>query len=454
MKQTYSLKEKAGNFMHILIPILITQLSLTATGFFDTVMSGQASQNDLAGVAIGANIWHPIFAGLNGLLIGITPILAQLNGAGRKDDMQFVVVQGIYFAIVLAFGLIVGGCFIVEPILNLMRLEEAVSSIALHFLTALAIGFLPLFISSVLRNFMDSLGYTHVTMIITLCALPINICLNYLLIFGKFGFPQLGGVGAGYASAITYWCIALLSIIVVSSLKPFKDYNIFCRLFPVSIKAWKAQLILGIPIGFSIFCEVSIFGIVALLMAEFGTAIIAAHQAAINFASLIYMVPLSIGMAQTIVVGFEVGAKRFRDARQYSFLGIGIAILIAVCFAAVLLLWKEQVAGLYTKDPNLLQLTQNFLGYAIFFQLSDAIAAPIQGVLRGYKDVKVTFWLAVMSYWLIGMPTGYVLAKSSSLGPYGYWVGFITGLAVGAIALFMRLLRVQRKMVVIAAKAE
>lgn len=446
MQQTYSLKEKSWNFLHVLLPILITQLSLTATGFFDTVMSGQASQIDLAGVAIGANIWHPVFAGLNGVLIGITPILAQLNGAGRSSEMQFVVVQGIYFAVVLAVGLIAAGSFILEPVLQLMRLEESVSNIALHFLMALSIGFLPLFVSSVLRNFMDSLGYTQVTMVITLSALPINIGLNYLLIFGKFGFPQLGGVGAGYASAITYWCIALLSITAVYYLRPFKDYNIFRRFFPLSIKAWKSQLLLGLPIGFAIFCEVSIFGVVALLMTEFGTAIIAAHQAAINFASLIYMVPLSIGMAQTIVVGFEVGAKRYRDARQYSYLGIGIAIAVALCFAVVLLLWKEQVAGLYTKDPTLLQLTQSFLAYAIFFQLSDAIAAPIQGVLRGYKDVKVTFWLAVMSYWMIGMPVGFILAKYSSFGPYGYWIGFIAGLAVGAVALFLRLIRLQRKM--------
>lgn len=445
MQQIYSLREKAKNFLQILLPILITQLSLTATGFFDTVMSGQASQNDLAGVAIGANVWLPVFAGLNGIIIGITPILAQFNGAGRKADMQFVVVQGIYFAAVLALALTIGGSLIVEPMLRIMQLEPSVNSIAYQFLKALSFGFFPLFVSAVLRNFIDALGYTHVTMIITLCALPINIGLNYLLIFGKFGFPLLGGVGAGYASAITYWCVALISIAVVYSRTPFKDYNIFNKVFHLSLRAWRDQLILGIPIGFAIFCEVSIFGVVALLMADFGTAIIAAHQAAINFASLIYMVPLSIGMAQTIVVGFEVGAKRYADARQYSYLGIGIAVIVASFFAVILFFYNKQIAGLYTTDPGLLQLTQSFLIYAIFFQLSDAIAAPIQGVLRGYKDVKVTFWLAVMSYWVIGMPTGYVLANYSTFGPYGYWIGFIAGLGVGAVALFIRLLRVQRK---------
>jgi MATE family multidrug resistance protein len=201
----------------------------------------------------------------------------------------------------------------------------------------------------------------------------------------------------------------------------------------------------GLPIGLSIFCEVSIFGVVALLMAEYGTAVIAAHQAAINFASLVYMVPLSIGMTLTIVVGFEVGARRYSDAREYSKLGIAIAIMIAVFFAIGLSAFNSQIAGLYTQEKEVLELIQNFLVYAVFFQLSDALAAPIQGALRGYKDVKVTLLMAILSYWGIGMPIGYFLAKFTALQAYGYWIGFIAGLAVGATVLLVRLIRLQQK---------
>ncbi|MDF2501258.1 MAG: norM [Anaerosporomusa subterranea] len=444
MKKASLLSEKVRQFLNILLPILITQLSLGATSFFDTVMSGNASQNDLAGVAIGANLWMPIFTGVNGVLVGITPILAQLHGAGKKETMPIIVMQGIYLAVVLTLLLLICGPLILTQIFAVMRLESSVRDIAYQFLAALSLGMFPLFVSAVLRNFIDALGYTRVTMIIALCALPINIVLNYLLIFGNFGFPRLGGAGAGYASAVTYWCILFISLLVVHRTKPFKDYRIFNRLYGVSLIIWKELLIVGIPIGFSIFCEVSIFGVVALLMAEFGTEIIAAHQAAINFASLIYIMPLSIGMALTIVIGFEVGAKRYEDARQYSLLGVGIAIAVALFFAGGLSLFSHQIAGLYTNSPIVLQLIQSFLAYAVLFQLSDAFAAPIQGALRGYKDVKVTLIMAIVSYWIIGMPTGYILAKYNT-SPYGYWIGLITGLAVGAIVLSVRLIRLQKK---------
>lgn len=446
MQQTFTLTAKMREFVIILVPILITQLSLTATGFFDTVMSGNAGYYDLAGVAIGANLWMPVYTGLTGVLIGITPVLSQLNGAARHGDMPFIVVQGMYLAAALTLLLVIAGWALLSPLLAFGKLDAEVHRIAHDFLAAISIGFLPLFLSAVLRNFIDSLGYTRVTMVITLCALPINILLNYLLIFGQFGFPRLGGVGAGYASAITYWCVLVITVAVVHCREPFRQYRIFGNLFDISLSAWKELLKVGAPIGFAIFCEVSIFAAVALLMADFGTAVIAAHQAAINFASLIYMVPLSIGMALTIVIGFEVGAQRTQHAKQYSYLGIGIALAIASVTGIGLFTYNEQVARLYTNNQEVLGLTRNFLMYAIFFQLSDAIAAPIQGALRGYKDVKMTLVMALVSYWVIGAPTGYLLAKYSNSGPYGYWIGLITGLAVGAAVLSARLVRLQNKM--------
>ncbi len=445
MIQTFSYKQKIKVFFNILLPILITQIGLFAMNFFDVMMSGRASANDLAGVAIGSSLWVPVFTGLSGILLAITPIVAQLIGSKTTKEIPFTVIQGIYLSIFIAVLVMVVGAFIINSLLNFMKLESEVQYIALHYLIGLAFGILPLFVYTVLRAFMDALAQTRVTMIITLMALPINAVFNYLLIFGKFGFPQLGGIGAGYATAITYWCITLFSVFIIHKQQPFRDYRIFRVLHRVSLRSWKTILKIGVPIGFAIFFETSIFAAVTLLMSSFNTVTIASHQAALNFASFLYMIPLGVSMALTIVVGHEVGAKRIKDARQYSMLGISIAVFISMISSAIIFIFKEQVASLYTTDPAVLLLTQQFLIYAIFFQLSDAIQAPIQGALRGYKDVNATLYMSFISYWIIGLPIGYTLATFTTLGAFGYWIGLISGLAAGATCLSIRLKIVQKQ---------
>ena len=255
----------------------------------------------------------------------------------------------------------------------------------------------------------------------------------------------MGGIGTGYATAITYWVILGFALFVVIKLAPFRPFQLFRTLYSVQFKTWKEILKIGLPIGFAMFFETSIFAAVTLLMSEYNTITIASHQAAMNFASYLYMIPLSISMALTIVVGFEVGAKRFKDAKIYSYLGISFAIVMASITSVLLYFLRESVAGLYTNDLQVLELTTHFLLYAILFQLSDACGAPIQGALRGYKDVNATFIVALISYWLIGLPAGFLLAKYTSLAAFGYWIGLIIGLAVGAIMLFGRLFIIQAK---------
>lgn len=445
MNQTFNLKEKNKLFFQILFPILVTQIGLNLMNFVDTMMSGRAGAYDLAGVAIGSSLWVPVYTGLTGILLAITPIIAQYVGAKQRDKVPYSVMQGVYISVVIALVVTVIGGFLLNPILDLMKLESEVREIAKEYLIGLSFGIVPLFIYSVLRSFIDALGHTRVTMIITLSSLPINVIFNYLLIFGKFGFPELGGAGAGYATAITYWLIVVLSIWIILSRTPFSEYRVFGKLYSVSFSSWGEILKLGLPIGFAIFFETSIFSAVTLLMSEFSTITIAAHQVAINFSTLLYMIPLSISMALTIVVGYEIGAKRFNDAKQYSLLGICIAVVMALVCASIIIVLQEPIAKMYSTDTAVIELTTQFLIYAIFFQLSDAIAAPIQGALRGYKDVNTTFVMTLISYWVIGLPVGYALANFTTLGAFGYWIGLIVGLAAGAITLSGRLLSVQRK---------
>ncbi|WP_106766319.1 MATE family efflux transporter [Paenibacillus faecalis] len=444
MNVTVTTRQKLKQFAVILLPILITQLALSAITFFDTNMSGKFSSTDLAGVAIATSIWVPVQTGLSGILLGLTPIVSQFMGARKDNKVAYQVIQALWLSVFLALAVLAIGYLIVPSILNAMTLEPAVRDIALRYLLAISVGIIPLFGYMVLRSFIDGLGQTRMSMVITLISLPLNVAMNALFIYGYLGFPRLGGVGAGVASAITYWIVFFIAIIIVQKMHPFSSFQVFRNIPGISLGSWKNHLKIGVPIGFSIFFESAVFAAVTLLMSNFDTITIAAHQAAMNFSTTLYMVPLSICMSLTILIGFEAGSGRMQDAKQYAKLGIGLAVLLSLVTALILLVFGRQVAGLYSNEPDVIGLTQKFLIFAIFFQISDAIATPTQGALRGYKDVNVAFVLAFLSFWVIGLPVGYVLANFTSFGAFGYWIGLIAGLATGATLMLIRLIKVQR----------
>ncbi|MDQ0203042.1 MATE family efflux transporter [Pectinatus haikarae] len=445
MKRTYTYKQKTLQFFTVLMPIFITQLSIISIGFFDTIMSGHAGEQELAGVAIATNLFFPFFNSSLGIISGLTPSIAHLYGAGKKEKIRFIVQQGFYWALCLAFFFIAAGILLVNILIPVLNLEIRVNYVFTHFLIAIAFGIFPIFLSAVLRNFIDALGFTKLTMCITMCTVPINIFLNYLFIFGSWGFPAMGGIGAGIGSAITYYINLLLNVLVIITVKPFRHYLIFKNFPRPSFAEWKKQLSVGIPIGSTIFCEQSIFGAVGLLMTVYGTVVIAAHQSALNFTTMVYMIPLSISMALTILVGYELGAGRPADAKKYSRLGRLLSFVFAASIAAILINFRTEISSLYTTDVHVKYLLSVFLIYAVCMQVTDGINAPLQGTLRGYKDVKITFYLAVLSYWLIGLPFGWLLAVPFAFGPYGYWLGLIAGLLSGAVLLAFRLKKVEKE---------
>ncbi|WP_144509718.1 MATE family efflux transporter [Bacillus sp. FJAT-22090] len=445
MHETKSLPEKSKYMIKIVVPILITQVALYLMTFFDILMTSKYSIDHLAGVSIGSSIWVPIYTGLTGILIGITPIVAQLVGAKKKEDVRTFVQQGFYIAILLALLVFIGIFVFIDPVLNLIPLEDSVRLVAKKYLYVMSIGLIPLFLYSVLRSLIDALGRTRVSMVITLLSAPINIALNYIFIYGKFGFPALGGVGAGLGSAITYWVILIIAVGIVYKNKSFADLAIFNFWKKPSFSKMGSLTKIGVPIGLSIFAETTIFSAVTILMSVYSTQVISAHQIAMNFTSLLYMVPLSIAMGATILVGHEVGAKRYKDARTYSWLSVGTAVFFSFISASILLLFRHSIASLYTDDSHVITLTVQFFFFAALFQLSDAIQAPVQGALRGYKDVTITFIMAIISYWIIGLPTGYLLATYTSFERFGYWIGLIVGLTLGAVTLGIRLIYIQNK---------
>ncbi|WP_313890791.1 MATE family efflux transporter [Psychrobacillus sp.] len=445
MHETTTLTNKSVHMIKIVLPILITQVALYLMTFFDVLMTSKYSIHHLAGVSIGSSIWLPVYTALTGILIGITPIVAQLMGAKKEKDVRTFVQQGFFIAIGLAFIVFLGILLFIDPLLNLIPLEDSVRIVAKKYLYMMSIGLIPLFLYSVLRSFIDALGRTRVSMFITLLSAPINIALNYVFIYGKFGIPAMGGVGAGLASALTYWLILFIAIIIVLRMKPFAELSIFSSWSKPSLVKIGALTKIGVPIGLSLFAETTIFSAVTILMSTYSTQVISAHQIAMNFTSLLYMVPLSIAMGATILIGHEVGAKRYKDARVYSWLSVATAIFFSFISSSILLLFREQIASIYTADQAVITLTVQFFFFAALFQLSDAIQAPVQGALRGYKDVTVTFIMAIVSYWIIGLPTGYILANYTSFERFGYWIGLIVGLTVGAITLGIRLVYLHKK---------
>ncbi|WP_318614478.1 MATE family efflux transporter [Sporosarcina sp. YIM B06819] len=445
METTLSLRKKPFRLATIVMPILITQVALYMMTFFDILMTGRYDTYHLAGVTIGSSFWVPVYTGLAGILMGLTPIIAQLIGARQRGEVRPSVQQGLYVSVALAVIVYAIIVFAVTPILEAMSLEAEVRIVASDYLKGLCFGLLPLFAYTVLRSFFDALGATRVSMFIILLSAPINIILNYLLIYGSLGFPELGGAGAGYASAITYWLVFFIACSVAWLRKPFKEFKLFTAWEKISLKRWREILFIGVPIGISIFVETSIFSAVTLMMSNYSTAVISAHQIALNFTSLLYMIPLSISMGATILVGQAVGAGQMRDAKQYSFLSVGLAVAFSFISIVILLVFREPIASLYTTDGKIIALAIQFFLYAALFQFSDAIQAPVQGALRGYKDVNVTFVMAIISYWVLGLPIGYLMATYTDLGPYGYWIGLIAGLTVGAITLSGRLLYIQKK---------
>jgi multidrug resistance protein, MATE family len=445
MKQTYTLTEKIKLLLFLLIPILITQLGMFSMVFFNTIMSGKYNASDLAGVAIGSAIWNPIFTGLSGILLAVSPIAAQRFGEKKNNEVSSVLVHGIYLALVIGLFVIFLGLILLNPILDSMNLPHSVQETAHDYLVGLGYGIVPLFVFNVLRSFIYALGKTRVVMVILLLSLPINFFLNYVFIFGRMGFPELGGAGAGYATSITYWLIAGMTAFVIKTQEPFAAYIGLAPFKKFSFERCTEILKIGVPMGLSIFFETSMFAVVTVLISKFNITTIAAYQTALNIVAFLYMIPMSISMAQTVLVGYEVGAGRYKDAKSYSWLGIYLSIIVAMVAGLFVVLFREEVAGFYSNDSAVISLTGQFLIYALFFMISDAIQATALAALRGYKDVNIAFIMTLIAYWLICLPVGYFLAQYTKLGAAGYWIGLTAGLLAAGICLSIRLVYIQKR---------
>ena len=444
MYQTHHFKDKFILFLKIFFPILIYQFANYSASFVDTTMTGQYNTMDLAGVSMATSIWNPFFTFLTGIVSALVPIIGHHLGRGKKEEVASDFYQFIYLALGLSVVLLGMVLLLAPPILNHIGLESLVAAVAVRYLWFLSIGIIPLLLFSVIRSLLDSLGLTKLSMYLMLLLLPLNSGFNYLLIFGAFGVPELGGAGSGLGTSLAYWVLLGISILVLFKQEKLKALHLEKRI-PLNMDKIKEGVRLGLPIGGTVFAEVAIFSVVGLIMAKFSSLIIASHQSAMNFSSLMYAFPMSISSAMAIVVSYEVGAKRFDDAKTYIGLGRWTALIFAGFTLSFLYIFRGNVASLYGNDPEFIDLTARFLTYSLFFQLADTFAAPLQGILRGYKDTVIPFYLGLVGYWGVAIPVAMVFDSLTDFGAYSYWIGLIISLVVSGALYRWRLTVIMKR---------
>lgn len=438
MYSTQTIRDKFYLFLKIFFPILIYQFANYSASFIDTMMTGRYSTVDLAGVSMATSLWNPLFSFLTGIVSAMVPIIGQHLGRGEKEKIRQDFHQFVYLVLFLAVGLFLVILFGAIPLLSQLQLDQEVFTVACSYLYFILLGIPPLLLFSVCRSFFDALGLTRLSMYFMLLLVPFNSVFNYLLIYGKWGLPALGGAGAGLGTALAYWAILGVVLVVMGKNKTMTNYQVW-RWSTLDARLLWSGLRLGLPIGLQVFAEVAIFAVVGLYMAKFSALTIAAHQAAMNFATLLYAFPVSVSMALPIVISYEIGAEQPKAVAQYAMIGRLTAFAFAGLTLSFLYFFRLPVASLYGHDADFIQQTADFLVFALFFQLADAFTAPIQGILRGYKDTTVPFVIGLVAYWSMTFPVAFVLEVWTDLGPKAYWVGLITGIFVCGLMLNWRL---------------
>lgn len=441
--------QEARQLLSLAIPVIIAQVALTAMGFVDTVMAGGYSATDMAAVAIGTSIWFPAILFGHGLLLALTPTVAQLNGSGRRHRIAHQVGQGFWLAGIISVLLMVA-LWNAGHIINAMdNVDPELAEKAVAYLRALLWGAPGYLFYQVGRNQCEGLSKTKPGMVIGFIGLLINIPINYIFIYGHFGVPAFGGVGCGIATAMVYWAMLFCMLSYIKRARSMRDIKNPLAFSKPDWGVLKRLTQIGLPIALSLFFEVTLFAVVALLVSPLGIVDVAGHQIALNFSSLMFVLPLSLAVAVTIRVGYYLGQGSTESAGMAARAGVAVGIAMAVVTALFTVTFRQQIALLYNDNPAVVALATHLMLLAAIYQISDSIQVIGSGILRGYKDTRAIFYITFTAYWLLGLPSGYVLALTDlvvdRMGPAGFWTGFIIGLTAAAILMMLRVRWLQRQ---------
>lgn len=435
-------QKEAKQLIQLATPVLIASVAQTGMGFVDTIMAGGVSATDMAAVAVAASIWNPVILFGAGLLMALVPVVAQLNGAGKTEKVPYEISQGFWLSLFLTLP-ILAILFQTQIILGWMEIEPELSRKTTGYMDAIMWSVPAFLLYQTLRSFTDGMAVTKPAMIIGFIGLVANVPLNWMFVYGKLGAPALGAIGCGVATAIVYWLMFVSMLIYILISSRLKQVAIFYRFFWPSNQSQIRLLKLGLPVALALFFEITLFAVVALLVAPLGSITVAAHQVAINFSSMVFMLPMSIGVAVSIRVGQKLGEENIEGAKIASHVAIIVGIVSAITTGIATILFREPITQLYTSNPEVIAISVQLLLIAAIYQITDAFQVIAGGALRGYKDMKAIFLCTFIAYWILGLPTGYALGLTdwiiSRIGVYGFWVGFIVGLSSAAVMLGFRL---------------
>lgn len=419
---------------------MMTQIFIMAMGFLDTAMAGHYASVDLAGVALGGNILWPVFMLMCGLNMALTPMSAQLVGEGRIEAVGPLVRQGLWLALI-ASAITISILFQGHYIFSLFNVDAEAAEIGIRYLEAVAWGIPAVMAYVTLRYVCEGLGHTLEPMIIVGTTLVLNGVLNYVLIYGKFGFPELGGEGCGWATAISMW-FELLLILGLLSRPWFRETELLSHFEWLHIDNLVSILKVGLPIGITIFLEMAVFSMIGFLVGSLGVTALAAHSIAGNINWATFVIPMSLGSAISIRVGLFVGARDFAHARNIARMSFQLSLSYAVLASLVLISGRHFLPTFYSSDPAVLQVAASLLIIVAVYQLVDCTQATMIGALRGYKDTRVPAIYSFIGYWVIALPLGAALGfgyLGEPMGVYGFWSGLGLGLFIVAVLAGWRL---------------
>jgi MATE family multidrug resistance protein len=338
-------------------------------------------------------------------------------------------------------------CQFSEPFMTAFGIDPAIVPVSAEYLKALSWGAPGICLVMLMRYFSEGTGHTRPTMLYGVTGALLNIPLNYVLMFGKLGFPALGTVGIGYATSIVIWLQVLMLAVYILTHRHYRPFALMSRLERPDPRQILDLLKVGVPIAVAIFVEGSLFVGAALLIGRLGPLPAAAHLVAINFSALMFMIPVGLSSALSIRVGNAIGRQDPAFARYVGWIGLSIIVCIQLTSATIMLVFPQVIAGIYTQDAAVATLAVSLFFYAAIFQLPDGVQMMCAGILRGYKDTRAPMYYMIISFWIIGMTLGYNLTFTYGMGPAGMWIGMIAGLTVGGGLMLLRVQHTSRRFI-------